>query len=240
VAYAPETVKEATKAHPTRLLLDHSHAKLVPLGPAQIAHGIDEGMPRGRLTTKPTLTPSDRPIAQKLAQINVGGIRIVNPALTVEAARKAKLPITLAAALLSQESHGGRNEWGHDPTIFTGGYDPLRGKYWGATVTKAGYLAYRAERGPEGKGGQQGVGPTQLTYYGFQDIADKMGGAWKPLPNMIEGFTVLRQNVQSQGLRLGIALYNGQLSPTTLAYADEVLKLEREWAAKLGVPSIQG
>jgi hypothetical protein len=195
---------------------------------------------RSSPSERPPLTTQQRQAIQKLKTSSVGGIKIVSPVLAVEAAAKANLPLSLACALLDQESGGGHNVWGHDKgTIFAGGYDTLHHRDWGHVVTKQSYTVYKAERGSRGQGGMQGVGPTQLTYYTVQNEADKRGGTWNPLPNMIEGFTILHQNVASQGLRLGVALYNGPPGPKTLAYADEVLRKEREWAAKLGVRSIQ-
>jgi hypothetical protein len=187
---------------------------------------------------EPTLTAKQRADLLKLQHASLGGVKIANPKLTVLAAAKAKIPLPLALAILSQESHGGRNEWGHDPTICVGGHDKVHGKAWGSNVTKAAYSAYKAERGPTGKGGMQGVGPTQLTYYSYQDEADKLGGAWKPLPNMIEGFTVIRESVQRSGLFLGIKSYNGS-GDAAAAYAASVLRYEKAWAAKLGMPSMQ-
>ncbi|HEX5247517.1 MAG TPA: hypothetical protein VFW41_10355 [Gaiellaceae bacterium] len=165
----------------------------------------------------------------------------MNPALVMEAAIKTKFPIALAMALLSQESSGGHNEWGHDKTIFAAGQDKLHGKNWGDDpVTKQAYLAYKAERAT---GGNQGVGPMQLTYPSYQDAADKHGGAWKPLPNMVEGFSVVKHDVQRGGLRLGLASYNagakGAYTPAGQHYASSVLRLEADWARALGVPSLQ-
>ena len=87
-------------------------------------------------------------------------------------------------------------------------------------------------------GGQQGVGPMQLTYYSYQDEADKLGGAWKPLPNMIIGFTVVAVNIRNDGLFLGVKHYNGT-NAAAARYATSVLALEKKWAAALGRRSIQ-
>jgi hypothetical protein len=93
---------------------------------------------------------------------------IVNPRLTLQAARKAKLPIAVACAFLEQESSGGQNIFGHDRnTIFAGA----------GAVTEAKYREYKKQRGPEGKGGMQGVGPMQLTFFSLQDRADELVGA---------------------------------------------------------------
>jgi hypothetical protein len=82
-----------------------------------------------------------------------------------------------------QESGGGKNEWGHDPTIFIGGGD------FGQPVTEESYTAYKALRDSTGQ--SQGVGPCQLTWKGYQDQADALGGCWRPLPNMVVGFGII-------------------------------------------------
>jgi hypothetical protein len=97
-------------------------------------------------------------------------------------ARRVDLPISLACALIEHES-GWANVFGHDPTIFVGA----------GTVTKTKYLTYRAARGTTKC---QGVGPCQLTYWGFQDKADRYGGCWKPRYNIRVAFEVLAANIQ--------------------------------------------
>ena len=95
-------------------------------------------------------------------------------------------------------------------------------------VTKEKYLAYRARRGTHGQGGMQGVGPVQLTYFAFQDEADRLGGCWKPLVNMKVGFARLADNVRHNGLRPGIRAYNGT-GEAAERYADSVLKRLERW-----------
>lgn len=69
----------------------------------------------------------------------------------IREARRAGIAISLGFALIEHES-GGKNIFGHDPTIYVGAGD----------VTKAKYLAYKRQRGSSGRGGMQGVGPCQL------------------------------------------------------------------------------
>ena len=83
--------------------------------------------------------------------------------------------------LPAQETGGGRNVFGHDPTVFAGA-----GK-----VTRSKYLAYKHVRQRTGE--MQGVGPMQLTWWSYQDRADRLGGAWKPYPNMLVGFRHLAE-----------------------------------------------
>jgi hypothetical protein len=140
------------------------------------------------------------------------------PLRTLIAARSVKLPVALACALVEQESGGGANVFGHDPTIFVGAGE----------VTKAKYLAYKAQRGSHGQGGMQGVGPVQLTWYAFQDEADRLGGCWKPVVNMKVGFARLGDLVRRNGLHAGIKAYNGT-GPAADAYAASVLRRLARW-----------
>lgn len=124
------------------------------------------------------------------------------------------------------------NEWGHDtfsngtPKIFYGGVDQ-NGHHWGETVTEAAYEEYKRERDPA-TGQQQGVGPTQLTGAGLQNAADALGGAWKPLPNLVVGFTYLAGLIKEKGVFGALTAYNG--SP---AYARAVEANARQWATAL-------
>jgi hypothetical protein len=105
---------------------------------------------------------------------------INNPYLVMQVCDKVGLPFHVACAMLEKESNGGDNVFGHDPTIFVGA----------GRVTKEKYLKYKAERKRTGK--MQGVGPAQLTWWEFQDEADRLGGAWRPRYNMQVGFRLLR------------------------------------------------
>ena len=136
-------------------------------------------------------------------------------------ARLAGITPSLALALRQQESgiQGDGNVFGHDPTIFAGA-----GK-----VTKAKYLAYKKKRGSHGQGGMQGVGPLQLTYYAFQDEADKMGGCWKPANNYRVGYRLLASLIHKHGERKGLAVYNGGEASPNYHYADSVLGFKRRW-----------
>src|SRR5687768_10363640 len=135
---------------------------------------------------------------------------IVIPVRAYRAAEKAGIPYAVACAFLMQESAGGQNVFGHDPTQFVGA-----GK-----VTKKKYLTYR-ERRRAGKG-MQGVGPMQLTWWEFQDAADEMGGCWKPYVNMLFAFQLLARYREAHGnWRDAARQYNGS-GPAAEAYADRV------------------
>lgn len=153
-------------------------------------------------------------------------IGILIPVRMVMAARAAGLPIPLAASVLTQESGGGRNVFGHDPTIFIGAGD----------VTETKYHAYKAARVASKNKLMQGVGPCQLTYWSFQDAADAVGGCWRPLRNMQIGFHVLADNIRRDGLRAGVKAYNGS-GPAADRYATTVLTRANEYAKKLGLPA---
>lgn len=106
---------------------------------------------------------------------------IKNPYKAYRASREGGIPFYVMCAVLEKESAGGENVFGHDPTIFVGA----------GRVTKNKYLAYKRQR--QAGGGMQGVGPMQLTWWEFQDLADKRGGCWKPYINMVVGAEILHK-----------------------------------------------
>jgi putative peptidoglycan binding protein len=105
---------------------------------------------------------------------------IVISQIAWDASQEVGVPFWATCAFLVQESGGGHNVFGHDPTIFVGAGD----------VTKAKYLDYKAERIKTGQ--CQGVGPMQLTFHTFQDEADALGGSWVPEHNVTEGLRILK------------------------------------------------
>lgn len=146
---------------------------------------------------------------------------IVRPADTIRAAAAAGLELAIACALLEQESAGGRNIWGHDPVPTDGAYTK------GGPVTATNYAAYRRSLKQE-RARAQGVGPTQLTWVGYQDAADKAGGCWDWLPNATTGFRALRDLQASHGERGGFRRYNGS-GPAAERYADRAVIRAARW-----------
>ncbi len=132
-------------------------------------------------------------------------------------AKRAGIPVSLGFALCQKESNF-TNVFGHDPTIFAGA-----GK-----VTKAKYLAYKRERGSGGRGGMQGVGFTQLTWYSYQDAADKIGGCWRPRYQIRVAFEHLKELLDGRSYHAALAAYNGS-GPAADAYADDLQVLARVW-----------
>lgn len=142
---------------------------------------------------------------------------VAYPVSTVREARKAGLPLSLAIALLEQESGGGYNVFGHDP---------VRNPVKGGKVTKKRYLLYKKYR-QQGLG-MQGVGPMQLTWYTFQDEADRLGGCWKVSYNMRVGFKHAASLIKQYGEREGLKRYNGA-GPAADRYAISVLQRKAKW-----------
>lgn len=138
-------------------------------------------------------------LARQLA--NLG---IVHPHWTIKLARALDLDISLCAAILLQETGGGRNVFGHDPYI-----KPTRLLNWlkGRKVTRARYAYYKRQR--RRGHGMQGVGPMQLTWFSFQDTADAKGGSWRPYVNMQVGFGILAAHIAGKEMFDGVASYNG-------------------------------
>lgn len=139
----------------------------------------------------------------------------------ISEARRAGLPLSLALALVEQESEF-RNVFGHDDSIYKGA----------GRVTPLKYRRYKQRRGAHGEGGMQGVGPCQLTFWTFQDDADKAGGCWRPSRNMRVAFSHLRTLTHEMGEHAGIAAYNGS-GTFAERYAREVLAKEKRWKGLL-------
>jgi cell wall-associated NlpC family hydrolase len=152
---------------------------------------------------------------------------IVYPTITLSESRNAGLPLVCACAVLEQESSGGHNEFGHD-----GGAsgNPIQG----GPVTKQRYLEYKRYRDMGYLA--NGVGPMQLTWQGFQDQADRLGGCWQPDVNMRVGFSVLRANIRRDGMWAGYKAYNGT-GPAADAYASSVMARTRRWQQLLAQPA---
>lgn len=148
---------------------------------------------------------------------------IVNPILTLRAARAAELELATACAILEQETGGGKNIFGHDPSIFRGA----------GAVTKAKYLAYKRARVASDNTEMQGVGPVQLTWWSLQDEADAAGGCWRPRINMTVGFRRAAHLIHEYGLAGGIRRYNGS-GPAALRYARSVMDKRRSWQKVFG------
>jgi hypothetical protein len=146
--------------------------------------------------------------------------------------RAAGLSASLGLALREQET--GRfddgNVFGHDPTIFIGGFDAKNNRHH-PKVTKAAYLEYKRQRGSHGQGGMQGVGPLQPTFWSIQDEADRLGGCWKPKYNYRVGFRHLANLIHAAhgDVRLALAIYNGGASNPNFVYASSVLVKRRFW-----------
>ena len=159
---------------------------------------------------------SDTALA-KIARARRAGIKI--PVIAFVAAKRAGIPYWMACAFLVQESAGGQNVFGHDPSIFEGA-----GK-----VTKDKYLEYRRQRIASGNRKMQGVGPMQLTWWEFQDEADRAGGAWKPYYNSLIGFKIIRKYLDA-GMtpQQAATRYNGS-GPAAEAYGREMNTRFETW-----------
>lgn len=139
---------------------------------------------------------------EQMFEAKANGIKI--PYSAMRAADEAGIPFAVMCAVLQQESSGGKNVFGQDPTIFI-----RAGK-----VTKKKYLAYKKERDaqlPHRK--MQGVGPMQLTWWEYQDEADRLGGCWKGYINCLVGARILKKHYDATGSwKKAFTKYNGSSS----------------------------
>jgi hypothetical protein len=166
-----------------------------------------------------------------------GVYTIQNPLLTVLAAGIVGVPLPVVLGLLTRESFGGKNIWGGDAHNFAGGIDQRfrPPKKWGPTVTEPAYKSYKAQRAV---GGEQGVGPAQVTLTELQDYADEIGGTWKIFPNLLVGFDFFAHFFVEHDVYAALNYYNhntasGDYGTIVLGYADL-------WAKKLGMGSNRG
>jgi hypothetical protein len=162
----------------------------------------------------------------ELFAVRVGGrLSPCRPELHAAPRRISGFVAELAAAAthLETESAGGRNVWGHDP-VDTGGIYRK-----GSAVTREAYLAYKARRAELGA---QGVGPCQLTWRGYQDLADGRGACWDWRVNAAVGFEVLAGLIRAHGIRDGFRRYNGS-GPAAERYADDAVVRLAKWRDRL-------
>jgi hypothetical protein len=146
---------------------------------------------------------------------------LVHTYAAIDAAKNAGLNTALAFALLEQES-GGRNIFGHDPTIFKGA----------GVVTEAKYKEYKRLRIQSKNKLMQGVGPLQLTWWEFQDAADRAGGCWKVKVNLQVGYSHLAALIKELGWKNGIKRYNGSGPQADIYFNNLQFKYE-QWKVRL-------
>jgi hypothetical protein len=106
------------------------------------------------------------------------------------------------------------------------GSDAVRNTVKGGRVTQARYTEYKRQR--KAGLGMQGVGYTQLTWYALQDSADRLGGCWKPYPNLVVGAGNLKRLCNLYGKEKGAAAYNGT-GPAAEAYGRDFVRKQEAW-----------
>lgn len=139
------------------------------------------------------------------------------------ACKTARLPLSYALATVEKES-GFRNVFGNDPT------NSIPRSWKGTRVTRSKYLVYRVNR-RRGKG-MQGIGPTQLTWYEFQDQADKIGGCYKPYANLVVGFRLMKNLIAQHGKQGGAQRFNGA-GTAAEEYGRDWVRRQENWNDKL-------
>ena len=144
----------------------------------------------------------------------------------VEAAKRTRLALADACALVEQES-GGKNIFGCD----AGGpfcHEPVTKELVQKLVNQRGYKS--------GTAPMQGVGLTQLTWYTFVLEAEQMGGAHVPLNQCLVGFKLLRGYLNSYPRERAFASYNAGEGNWMRgrAYAAQVMARARVWEERLG------
>lgn len=148
--------------------------------------------------------------AQAIIQRRLGHSQAI-----IDGVAKAGIGLGLGCALVEQES-GGDNIFGHDQ----GGLFP--GEWVTAHKVKA--LIAHVEAG----GVSNGVGLTQLTYIGYIQEAEKLGGAHVPRNQCRVGFQAIKDILDRYGEE-GLWRYNGSTS-----YQAQIENKYRDWKKLLG------
>lgn len=147
---------------------------------------------------------------------------ILVPRIAITRAAAAGLPLHDACAILMMETGGGRDVYGHDPVR-----NPIKSPPGGSLkVTAANYAVYRHYR--RLGYGMQGVGAVQLTWYSFQDLADRYGGCWRLGPQLRVGFEHLVSLIHHYGQWGGFRAYNGT-GPAATHYANAATAYARHF-----------
>jgi hypothetical protein len=164
-----------------------------------------------------------RHLAKALRAARAGAGRPLR--ITFEAVR-AGIPIAAAFALVEKESgRAARNVFGHDPTT------SIPSSWMGQRVTRSRYVHYKRWRAARG---MQGVGPLQLTWWEFQDRADRLGGCWKPWHSIRVGLEVYAGHYRAasgtrrERLRAAAEKYNGS-GPAAVAYGRDFMVKFDAW-----------
>lgn len=140
---------------------------------------------------------------------------VKKPGMVIREAKRAKLPLPDALAMLEQETGiPQKNIFGCD---------------WGPGIAFC-HMRVTAKRVREliRSGRANGVGWTQLTYQALVKTAQAMGGAWRPKYQCREGFTTLAGLIRQYGRESGHAHYNGS-GPAAEAYGREAVALVAKW-----------
>jgi hypothetical protein len=194
--------------------------------------------PKGRLVLSPPLEASFRTVLTVPTTLPASGSedrRLYNyikskgfqdPLWTLRAGQAHGLEVPTMMALVSRETTNGANVWGHD-AVQTGGCYAK-----GAGVTFAAYHCYERFRDSGGRhSNMQGVGPTQLTWWQFQNRADSYGGAHLKYSNLYTGAEILRgyydgaSGTNDQRIWEAYRRYHG-----SSAYANDAMSRRRTFA----------
>ena len=167
-------------------------------------------------------------MADLLSVITDGGILPERAERVIIEAKRTKLPSAMACVMLMKETpvqgkdgkvRGGHNIYGHDKgTCFA-----RPGVHY---VTRENYQEYLTCVRKGGK--RNGVGPTQLTWWEFQEDADKRGGCWNPDINIAVGFEILARLLLSKGVWGAFKAYNGSGAAAD-AYANKATGMLPRW-----------
>ena len=131
----------------------------------------------------------------------------------VQEARRERVPLDLAFALVEQES-GFKNIFGCD--------------YGAGRAFCHEHVTARKVKQLLASSLANGVGLTQLTYKPFVQQAEREGGAHKPRYQLRIGFRIIRSHLNAYSYYTALARYNGS-GPAAERYATELHARRRRW-----------
>jgi hypothetical protein len=134
--------------------------------------------------------------------------------IILEARRHRHINISDAFGLFEVET-GFRNVFGCD---------------WGPGIACCHLNVTEARARAVRRGGRpNGIGPGQLTSFGYVDLANRDGGVWKPGVNIATSLDILEGHIAALGRVKGIGAYNGGRGNPVMSYYRKVNERAKRW-----------
>ena len=243
-AYAEASLKEFGAAgHPTRITYSDDDHRSYDFG-AVVANWLASVAPA------PTPTPAPEPVEGAPSQLEILSASLENAQNIITAAATVGVPLHIAAALIEQESNG-KNIYGHDwGGVFSTNPDAVTvegvtyAKGANVPVTASNYATFLSRvLTSDGRRNtaytSNGVGPAQITYWGYhRDARDEGADLSDPLTNITWGLRILASYLKGSYTQASVeqsaTLYNaGTLENGVNDYGRQVWVRAEKWRKAL-------